>query len=232
MPRACVSESMTQTISPQGLRVIRGFQKSLGLRCSGLGDATADDGGHTAAEDASDGGGAGLDALGDVVDDGTQLLAEFTELVGQLLAEGVDVVGETRLDELVRQVVERLLGGLHGVLGVVEVAGDVLLGGVADGDDVQTGLLDGQLAVGHGGFRELQEAGAPVGVHAVEAVEHLDDALLTGQRDHSPMRSVSGINPGLGLRNYKIIYINNQAVRCCYAYFHKLWAYIFIERSN
>lgn len=152
-----------------------------------LGDAFADDGGHAAADGPSNGGGAGLDTLGDVVDDGAHLFTELTELVGQVRAEGVDVLGEARLEEVVRQLVERLLGGLHGVLGVVEVAGDVLLGGVADGDDVQTGLLDGQLTVGHGGFRELHEAGAPVGVHVVEAVEHLDDALLTGQGDHSPM---------------------------------------------
>lgn len=142
----------------------------------------------------ADDGDTGGDAVGDVAEELAEVLADLLEQITHVGAEGVDVVGEARLEEVVGQRVERLLGGVDGVLGVVEVAGDVLLGGVADGDDVQAVLLDGQLTVGHAGFRQFDESGLLVGVHLVETVEHGDDALLAGhgQGDHSPMRSVPG----------------------------------------
>lgn len=209
--------------------IFRGFQKSLRrLRCSELGGAAADDGGHAAADGSSNGGGTGLDALGEVVDDGTQLVTELTELVGHVRAEGVEVVDEARLDEFVRQLVERLLGGLDGVLDVVDVASDVLLGGVAEGDDVQSGLLDGQLAVSHGGFRELDDSGPLGGVHRLETVEHLDDALLTGQGDHTPMIGSGNFIPDGTTQLYNNLrkYSSSTVLLCIFSqvidlYFHR-----------
>lgn len=213
--------------------IFRGFQKSLRRpRCSGLDGAAAEDGGHAAADGTLDGGDSGPEAVGDVVEQDVQLLAELVELLAQLLAEGVEVVAGVVLVHRVQLVTELALGRLDGVVTELDVTGGVLLGEVAAGDEVQPGVLDGQLTVGHQAFQELDETLALLLAHGVQPVEQLDGTLFGhAQRNHTPLIDLE-TSSRMGLPNYIIFRLFFQEVRCCYAYFHKSLAYIFIERSN